>query len=264
MFTNDVVIQKNINGYNYLQFKKLLEYNVNNAFFLNELSFSFKNQPYEITENNLKKVCKDLGFNFDRLSRPIQLHSANAKIIEKTGINIPEFDNTDALITDKLNTPLAITTADCIPIIVFDKGKRILANVHSGWHGTLNKIIINTINQMINTFHSQKEDLLFFFGPSLCQNCFEVDEDVMLMFKNAFSDLNDIDIIIKKGQIKDNKQKYHIDTVLLNKNILLNFGIKKGNMFFANICTCCHSDYFHSYRARTKDSFGLGITIASL
>lgn len=265
MFTNEVMIQKNINNVNYLQFKKLLELNINHCFVLKELNFSFKLQPLENTLNNLKIVAKDLNFNFENICRPIQTHSNNVKVVTKEkGINISEFKNTDALITNEKDTPLAITTADCIPIIVFDKEKKIIANVHSGWKGTLNEIIINTIKELQNNFNSNIQDLLFFFGPAICQNCFEVDEDVKDLFYNKFSYLKNINEIIKKARIINNIQKYKIDTLLLNKSLLLNLNIPKENMYFANICTCCNSKYIHSYRARKEGLFGLGITIISL
>lgn len=265
MFTNNVVVQKTINNVNYLQFKKLLELGVNHCFVMKELNFTFKHQTLEDCYSSFKHVAEDFNFNLNNLCRPVQKHSANVKIVDnKKGINLPEYENTDALITNIKDTPLAITTADCIPIIVYDPVKKVIANVHSGWKGTYQEIILNTITEMKVVFNSKEEDLLFFFGPAICQECFEVDEDVKDMFMKKFAYLDNIKDIIKTGSIKDNKQKYNINTILLNKTLLINKNISKENMYFANICTCCNKDYMHSYRARKDNTFGLGVTIVSL
>lgn len=265
MFTNDTMIQKTLNNINYLQFRKLLDLGINHCFVLKELNFSFKFQEPEKTLNSFKKVAKEFNFNLENICRPVQTHSNNVQIVlNEKGLNIPLFENTDALITNQIDTPLAITTADCIPIIIYDKEKKVIANVHSGWKGTLNEIIINTITKMKDKFNCNYNDLLFFFGPSICNACFEVEEEVKNMFYEKFSHLNNINEIIKTGRIFNSIQKYNIDTILLNKTLLLNLKIPKENMYFANICTCCNKDYIHSYRAREKDTFGLGVTIVTL
>ncbi|MBQ6840680.1 MAG: peptidoglycan editing factor PgeF [Bacilli bacterium] len=265
MFTNDTMLHTNINGVNYLQFKKLLELNIKHCFVLNELNFSFKLQSEEKNLESFKTVTKDFNFNLDNLCRPCQEHTNTVLIVkDKKGRNIPEFNDCDGLITNQKETPLAITTADCIPIIIYDPVNKVIANVHSGWKGTLNTIIINAINKMQDSFDSKFEDLLFFFGPSICTQCFEVQTDVRDLFYNKFSYLPNINQIIKIGKIVNGIQKYNIDTLLLNKTLLNNLNISNKNMYFSNICTCCNSKYMHSYRARKSNIFGLGVTIVSL
>ena len=265
MFSNDTMIQKTIDNVNYLQFRKLNELNIRHCFVLNELNFSFKLQSSEDNYQSFKKVAKTFGFNLQNICRPDQTHSNNVKIVQNNkGLNIDDFQNTDGLITNQLDTPLAITTADCIPIIIYDPIKNVIANIHSGWKGTLNEIIIVAIKKMEEKFNCNFQNLLFFFGPSICQNCFEVDLDVKSLFENKFSYLDNINTIIKRGQIIDGQQKYNIDTVLLNQTLLETLNIPKENMYFANICTCCNNNHIHSYRARKDDIFGLGVTIISL
>ena len=94
------------------------------------------------------------------------------------------------------------------------------------------------------------------------QCCFEVDEDVKNMFINEFNDI-DISSCIKKGSIKDNKQKYYIDTIKINKLVLLNHGIKKENIILSNICTKCNSDKIHSHRGDGINS-GRNLSLISI
>lgn len=265
MFTNDTVIQKTINNVNYLQFKKLIELGINHCFVLNELDFSFKFQSLEDNQKSFKKVCEDFQFNYKNLCRPDQKHTNCVKIVKDvTGINIDEFAETDALITNKKDTPLAITSADCIPIIIYDPQNKVIANIHSGWKGTLENIVLKTVELMKKEFNSCINELLFFFGPAICQNCFEVQDDVKDLFYLKYNYLHNINDIIKKGRTIAGISKYNIDTILLNKTLLLDLNVPNDNMYFANICTCCNKDYIHSYRARTKEQFGLGVTIISL
>ena len=110
--------------------------------------------------------------------------------------------------TIKKDTPLAITTADCIPIIIYDPKNKVIANIHSGWKGSLNKIVINAIEKLQDEFSSNVNDLLFFFGPAICHDCFEVEEDVKQMFYDKFSYLENI---------KDIK----IDLLAIDNNIVI-------------------------------------------
>ena len=96
---------------------------------------------------------------------------------------------------------------------------------------------------MINTFNSDPKDIIVCFCPSILKCCFEVDEDLALDFKKEFSDIN-IDDYIRKG---DNN-KYYIDTIGINNELLLTLGLDKNNMINSNICTKCNKDKYHSYR----------------
>lgn len=260
MLENENIKYSCINNIEILQFKKLLELNINHCFTLKPLNFTFKHQSKEDNQKSFDIVCKASNFNIKNLCRPDQQHTNDVKIVkDNKGINIPDFTNTDGLITNQKDTPLAITTADCIPIIVYDNNKKVIANIHSGWKGTLNQIIINATDMIIDNYSCKKEDLLYFFGPSICKDCFEVDEDVYELFLKKFGYLKDFDkIVAKKGT------KYHIDTILLNKILLINYGIPHQNIVLSNICTKCNNEKIHSYRSRTDSEFGLGITIVTL
>lgn len=262
---NDVIKYVEKMGFKYLEFKKLNELGVKNCFTLKPLNYTFNHQDPLKALENFQTICHIKGFNYDKLCRPRQNHTDKTQIIENIyGINHMYFYGTDGLITNQKDVPLAITTADCIPIIIYDKDKKIIGCIHSGWKGSLNEITSKAIDMLLNSFHSSLESLLIFFGPSICQNCFEVENDVYTLFKDKFNYLDNINDIIKKGKIINNKQKYYIDTVLLTETLLINKGIKKANIYKANICTLENSRLMHSYRASMKKDFGLNVTIVSL
>ena len=257
MIENEIIIKKVINGHTYLQFRKLNELGINHVITTKDLNFSFKHQSDEDLRKNIHTVCSDNNFNEENFSRPEQKHTNNVEVLEETGLNI--YKETDALITDKNNIPLGITTADCIPIIIYDPNKKVIANIHSGWKGTLNKIVLNTVNKMLETYGCNIKDMLFFFGPSICEKCFEVEDDVKELFENAFGNK-----YITKGNIINNKQKYYIDLNKINLDMLLNINVPQKNVYISNICTRCNSDKLHSYRASNTPNTKLEITIITL
>ena len=222
----------------YYEFKELLKYN--------NIVHLITKKPYDInpiTNNNLideyNKIKRELGVDYI-IKKPTQNHTSNVCIVTKDNIN-NEFLNVDGLITDLKGVLLVTSIADCQSILLFDKEKNIIGNIHSGWKGTLNKIIENAIRLMIKEYNSNPKDIVACISPSIMDCCFEVDEDVVTMFKNSFSNM---DKYIKKG----NNSKYNIDTVSLNKDLLISLGLDEDNIIVSNICTKCNHEKFHSYR----------------
>ena len=167
---------------------------------------------------------------------------------------------TDGLITNKKNIILSTTNADCILLLFFDPVKKAIANVHSGWRGTLQRISVETIEKMEKEYNSNPQDIICCICPSIRKCHFEVKRDVYELFSKEFKDLKEIDEMI----ILDSKdEKWYIDTVKINKVILENAGLKKENIIDSGICSVCNSDLIHSYRVE-KERFGLSTAIIEL
>lgn len=231
---------------NVLSFSKLTEQNIINLYTLKPYNFRKDILGEEKVLNNYKKIQKDLNYNFEKIIKPNQNHTNNVKIVEDNNL-YETFDNVDGLITNKKNIALVTSLADCQGILLYDKENKVIGNIHSGWKGTLNKIIENAINLMLNNFNTKPENLEVYITPSILKCCFEVDEDVKELFINTFKDIN-INNLITLGEIKNNKQKYFIDTVEINKRLMINLGLKKENIFESNICTKCNNEKMHSHR----------------
>ena len=249
---NIVIIQND--DVKLLQFKKLLEFeNIRHCFTLKPLDFG-SNAKYESIKNevdlNYKKVCDFLKLDYNNLVRSKQTHTKNVEIIDnQRGMFPKELDNVDALITDKQNKILSLVFADCTPICVFDKNKQIIANIHSGWQGTLQKISLETVNKMISAFKCEPKDLYVFIGPTIRKCHFEVDEDIKEKFEKEYNNICKNEEYITKSKTEG---KYYIDTVYLNKKIFDYIGIPKKNIIDSNICTVCNSNLIHSYRAEKE------------
>jgi len=142
----------------------------------------------------------------------------------------------DALITNISNIMLTILTADCVPILLYDKEKRVIAAVHAGWKGTKAHIVSKTVEKMIEHYQSQTKDIIVGIAPSIGRCCYEVDNDVAKHFSDT-----------PKGYTVK-KDKYILDLPYINKQQLLDVGILEENIEMSNICTSCEVDRFFSYR----------------
>lgn len=255
------IIYRNNEGIEYIQFKRLLEYpEVTHCYTMrsnNQLNFQIKNTDF--FRQSCDRILKSLNLENTAVVRTYQTHTDNVKIVKK----IEKLEDTDGIITNKKEIALITTSADCISLLLYDPVKKAIGSIHSGWKGTLKRIIIKAIEKMITEYHSKPEDIICCICPSIRQCCFEVDEDVKDLFYNKYKNLKNIDEIIKLGDKKEDKQKYYIDTVKINIELLKNIGLKEENIIDSNICTMCHSKEFHSYRADGK-SFGVNGAIIAI
>jgi len=264
LYNKEIVIIQN-GDLKILQFKKLLEYkNLTHAFTLKPFDFG-SNNTYKEKENeieyNYKEVCNLLKLDYKNIIRPYQTHTNNVvKLENEYGIFPKELEDVDGLVTDKQNKILSLVFADCTPIYLYDKNKDIIANIHSGWQGTLKQIAKEAAKKMIKEFSCDPEDIICAIGPTIRECHLEVDEDIKDEFYNEFKDICKEEQFILK---QEDKQKYYIDTVYLNKLMLMECGIPEKNIIDSNICTVCNNKILHSYRVE-KEKAGRSTAIIAL
>lgn len=264
--SNENIIHIKKEKLEYIQFKKLLEYkNLNHCFTLKPLDFAGNNsyeEKKEKVENGLNLLSDEFNFNVKDICRPKQTHTDKVEKVEDgdEGIYLQKFDDVDGFVTNKTNKVLMLGFADCTPLLFYDPIKNIIANTHSGWKGTLQTIGLRTVEKMMEEYECNPENIICCIGPHIRKCHFEVDEDVKDLFYNKFKDLKDIEEII---QYNKQNNKYYIDTARINKQILLNIGLKEENIIDSNICTVCKSDICHSYRTE-KDLSGRAVTMIYL
>lgn len=297
--SNQNVIHKKSNGLEYLQFKILMQYpEITHAYILGlDKNFKILANPQneceknknELAKNDYKKICKELNLNYNNIVNTNQKHTDNIQIInKKINDNEPDFNmyaNTDGLITNKKDIILSTINADCILLLFYDPVKKVIANVHSGWRGTLQRISVKTVEKMKKEFNCNPQDIICCMSPCIGKDHFEVDEDVYSMFLEEFTDLKKNENEIYKvfdlmksailvdesqGMIKNkrhssdnNLKKYYIDTVLINHLILEKAGLVKSNIVDSGICSVCNKDIVHSYRAE-GENYKLSTQVISL
>ena len=268
-FENDIIRHVENENIEYIQFKRLLKYpNINHAYIFKTHNMNFRVKTdfsqIEQTKRNLKIMCDNCGFKYETIIRPDYWHTTNVSIVDNVDISkeIPEisaerFPKTDGLVTNKNDITIMSTNADCLLVLLYDPIKNVIGNVHCGWKGSFGKIILNAIDKMKSGYGCNPKDIEAYFSPCIRKCHFEVDEDVMHQCKEIFNYTGKINEIIEVGDIKDEKQKYLIDNVLINKILLLEAGLKEENIVDCGICSICEKDKIHSRRAEGLD-FGLG------
>lgn len=254
--SNENIIHVRDGNTQYLQFRKLLEFKdkITHCFTLKNLNFYSNNEILKNKEDvkiNYEIICEKLNLNANNIVRPLQTHTnCVKKISDETGIFPPGLENVDGLITNQKNKILSVIFADCTPIFLYDKSKNVIGNIHSGWKGTVTNIASLAIKKMISDYKSSPKDIIACIGPTIRKCHFEVDEDVKVLFEKNFDSLE----IINKGEFKDGKQKYFIDTVSANIIMMKNLGLASENIIDSGICSSCESDLIYSYRVEGKNS----------
>lgn len=275
--SNENVIHIKKNGVEYLQFRRLLEYKdiISHAYSLGT-NFNFRTstlkkeklpeEEYKKAIESYRKLCDSIDCSYIKLVKTNQEHTNCIKIVnekvnkDKPDFNLEQYYATDGLISNKKDIILSTTNADCILLLFFDPVKKVIANIHSGWKGTLQRISIKTVQKMVKEFKCNPEDIICCICPSIRKCHFEVEKEVKDMFEEEFQDLENLSEIIE--ETKPN-QKWNIDTVLINQMILEKEGLKKENIIDSGICSVCNSDLIHSFRVE-KEGYGLNTAIIEL
>ena len=269
--SNNVVSHIKDNDNEYIQFKRLEKYKdiLAHAYSVgidkNYRTFKANREALEISDyernlNNYKELCKEIKVNSDNLIKANQAHTDNILCIDKLEKNekIDTIEKSDGLITNKKEIVLATTNADCILLLFFDPVKKVIANVHSGWKGTLQRISEKTVDKMVKNYGCEPKDIIVCICPSIRKCHFEVKEDIKELFFNEFNNLeNTNDFIINK------ENKWFVDTVLINKLILKKVGILEENIEDCGICSVCNKEIIHSFRAE-GDGYGLATAVIAL
>ena len=143
----------------------------------------------------------------------------------------------DSYITDQKNLPIAIRTADCVPVFIYDPIKHVIGLVHAGWKGTHLRITAKTVVEMKEKYGCKPADLKAVLGPSIRPFCYEVGPE----FKEYFP----LDILERGG-------KMYVDVTAENHRQLTGAGLSKENIFDCGVCTYCNPGYFSFRRDAQK------------
>jgi YfiH family protein len=185
-----------------------------------------------------------LNISDDHLILPRQVHGT--EIAEVTEQNLDSrFDGVDALMTSMPHTCIGVSTADCVPILIYDTQARAIAAAHAGWRGTVARIGSKTVAAMLQRYSMSAADLKVVIGPSIGPDAFEVGDEVYEAFSQGGFEMNKI-------AFKRNG-KWHIDLWQANALDLQQTGIARENIEIAGICTYQqHEDFFSARRLGIK------------
>lgn len=191
---------------------------------------------------NRKKFLFELGIDYRDLVTAKQVHGKHVELITQKhkGSGALDFESsipdTDGFITDQPFVPIAILTADCLSVFIYDPARPAIAVLHAGWRSTEQNIAQEGVKSMRNNFGSHPQDLLVGFGPSIRSCCFEVETN----FKSNFA----YGLLKREGRV-------FMDISLINQRQLLDCGVNQANIFDPGLCTFSDDDFF-SFRKEAK------------
>lgn len=187
---------------------------------------------YEHVEENRRLVSRSMGEN--KLCSVKQVHGTEILIIDQPQtIDGEHRPIADAVVTNIPGKNLLITVADCQAVLLFDPVQKVIANIHSGWRGSIDKIIGKTIDTMETHFHTSPAHIVAGIGPSLGPCCAE-----FINYKTE----------IPHHLWKFKKDRDHFDFWEISLNQLQDAGVSPRNIEISGICTKCRTDIFYSYR----------------
>jgi YfiH family protein len=186
-----------------------------------------------------------------------QVHSDRVYIIEDISAQWNQSEG-DALATRVEGIALAVKIADCLPVLIADPSNNAVAAVHSGWRGTLSRVLLHAIRKMQHAFNSNPAELLVAVGPGIRACCFEIGSEVTELFDREYPGCK----LAKPIEARPGKYLLDLCGAL---DIQLNLaGVRPENRFDLGACTCCNTSEFFSYRAEGPASGRMMAVIGSL
>lgn len=219
------------------------------------LSTARGDDPVHVEENK-RRIAAALGVDVKRMFFAKQTHTTNVAVV--TGEDAArEFPETDGMITNVPGLCLVTFYADCVPLYFVDPVHKAIGLSHSGWRGTVHKMAQVTVRKMQEVFGTKPEELIAAIGPSICQDCYEVSEDVILEFRENYRKEYWEDLFYQKLN-----GKYQLNLWKANEINFLEAGILKEHMAVTNLCTCCNPEILFSHRVAGTDRGNLSAFLA--
>jgi len=215
----------------------------------NYASFNLSKYTGDLQQNiaqNIETLCNLIDIEANKLVVPFQNHGNKIQIIDERFFDLAEDEKesylhgVDGLVTQGKNICVAVTTADCVPLLFYDPVQKVVAAVHAGWRGTCAKITEKTVQIMTKKFHCEAKNILVTIGPSISDKVYEVGVEVIDTFEKNGFDINQI------STKRDNR--LFLNLWKANEMVLIENGISKNNIETAGICTFQNNDKFFSAR----------------
>ncbi len=202
--------------------------NLSPPFYFN-LSYSVGDER-ENVDSNRRAFFKELGLNEKMISYQKQVHEDKINLVDSYG----SCGESDALITTTRNLGLAISSADCPAIFIYDPVQKVIAAIHSGWKGTEKQIVRKAAQKLRSELNCNPSNLICYIGPSISSSNYQVGEDVAHRFNNKF--------------IEKRENKFYLDLAGANLNMLLEERVKRTNIQVSVLCSYEYNSILHSYR----------------
>ena len=207
-----------------------------------ELLLGRKSDP-KSSQQHCQWFLKSLKVNTPDLFFVKQVHGDRVFILDdsRKSADQVELEEADALITHLIEKPIAVLTADCVPVILYDPGKHVVGVIHAGRKGTQKRIVSKTLSILSNSYGCRPEDVILALGPAIGACCYEVEEDCIDPFRADYPDWKEFVTATSSG-------RFMLDLLKANEADAVGAGILKENIHRSGECTSCNNDRWFSYR----------------
>lgn len=233
------------------------------------LSFSRGDEEAHVQEN-YSRIAAAIGFEKEKIVCSVQTHTTNVREAAETDcgkgvLTKQDYTDVDGLMTDVPGVVLATFYADCVPLYFVDPVHRAIGLAHSGWRGTVNDIAGEMIRKMQLRYGTDPAELFTAIGPSICQDCYEVSEDVIDQFRSAYPQELWPEIFCEQEVYRNAKnteakiqaahaaagsdRKFQLNLWEACRQNLLRAGIWPERIEVTDLCTCCNPEILFSHRA---------------
>jgi len=259
------MIRKEKNGIVYYEFENIASTELVNHCFstrvggVSKIPYHSMNLAYHMGDDktnvneNFRLISHAVGFDYNQIMMTKQIHQKDVQILRK---NDDVKEGVDGLITASIGPVLTTYYADCVPLLFVDPVKRVIANSHAGWRGTSLNIAGITMQKMVDVFGCNPKDILCGIGPCISMANFEVKNEVVDVFEQNLPQ-------VMSHVKRKNGEKWNIDLVAINYQLLIESGLLDKNIEVANLCTYENSQHFFSHR-RDKTARGNMVAMISL
>lgn len=210
------------------------------------LGKSTEDDPANVAENR-RRFTRQLGFGPEAMAWSRQVHGEAIRQVSQPGGS----DGFDALVSSEPGILLAVSIADCTPILLYDRKNRVIAAVHAGWKGTLATLVMKTLNFMHTNYGTEGNDCFAYIGACIDDCSFEVGEEVGALFDEPFR------------RFEPERNKFFVDLKSANARQCYDFGVPAVQVEISPYCTVQHNDHFFSHR-REKGLTGRGMAAIGL
>jgi YfiH family protein len=212
------------------------------------LGMNTQDQAFNV-EGNRSILTRAFGVNQEALVSVRQVHGSDILVIDEPNEDYGHFSSveSDAVITNQPGVMLGICVADCVPILLCDPEKGVVAAVHAGWQGTAAKLVVKAVAGMKSLFGSDPKGVQAAIGPSIGKCCYEVDAPVRQAFLQNGVPWDPFTEARGEGT-------WRLDMAAANRDLLLSAGVPASGIQVSDMCVCCRKDLFFSYRRDHGDT----------
>lgn len=209
---------------------------------------------------NRSALCSLLHITDEQLVYPHQTHQTEVRAITPSFYELTNdernsfLEGVDAVMTDLPGVCIGVSTADCIPVLLYDEAHRAMAAVHAGWRGTVARIVEKTVRKMEESYHTHPQQLRAVIGPGISLRNFEVGDEVYNAFREADFPMDKIaqhypvSASIEDRKTSGDLMRWHLDLPECNRLQLIDCGLEKEQIQLSGICTYDRCDEYFSAR----------------